>query len=61
MLPGNDPAWPSHFSLDDQSIFAVGYYHQRTELWRKKEKPEDVIEESSEEKPFMYNDLFSQI
>lgn len=61
MLPGNDPAWPSHFSLDDQSIFAVGYYHQRTELWRKKEKPEDVIEESLEEKPFMHNDLFSQI
>ncbi len=38
LIPGSEPKLPTHFSLDDQSIFAVGYHHQRVELWRKKEK-----------------------
>lgn len=29
---------PAHLSLDDQSRFAIGYYHQRQELFMKKEK-----------------------
>ncbi len=29
---------PAHLSLDDQSRFAIGYYHQRQELFTKKEK-----------------------
>ncbi len=49
LFPGNSPELPTHFSLDDQSVFAVGYYHQRTELWRKKEKEEGIIEESSDD------------
>ena len=49
LFPGNSPELPTHFSLDDQSVFAVGYYHQRTELWRKKEKEESTIEESSDD------------
>ena len=30
---------PAHFSLDDQSRFAIGYYQQRQELYKKKEEP----------------------
>ena len=29
--------FPSHLSLDDQGRFAVGYYHQRQDLFRKKD------------------------
>lgn len=29
---------PAHLSLDDQSRFAIGYYHQRQDLFTKKEK-----------------------
>lgn len=36
-LPGETPEFPAYFSPDEQSIFAIGYYHQRTELWAKKE------------------------
>lgn len=45
LIPGGIPEMPTHFSLDDQSIFAVGYYHQRVEAWRKKEETEDHLEE----------------
>lgn len=45
LIPGGTPEMPTHFSLDDQSIFAVGYYHQRVEAWRKKEETEDHLEE----------------
>lgn len=29
---------PAHLSLDDQSRFAIGYYHQRQDLYTKKDK-----------------------
>ncbi|MDY0104742.1 MAG: type I-C CRISPR-associated protein Cas8c/Csd1 [Lentimicrobium sp.] len=29
---------PTHLSLDDQSRFAIGYYHQRQDLYTKKDK-----------------------
>jgi len=32
-----DKSFPSHFSLDDQGRFAVGYYHQRQDFFTKKE------------------------
>jgi CRISPR-associated protein Csd1 len=32
--------FPSHLSLDDQGRFAVGYYHQRQDFFRKKETNE---------------------
>jgi CRISPR-associated protein Csd1 len=35
-LPANNP-FPSHLSLDDQGRFAVGYYHQRQDFFKKKE------------------------
>jgi len=33
----NSNGMPSHLSLDDQSRFAIGYYHQRQELFTKKD------------------------
>ena len=29
--------FPPHLSLEDQGMFALGYYHQRKALWTKKE------------------------
>ena len=31
--------FPKHLSLEDQGIFSLGYYHQRNDLFRKKDKP----------------------
>lgn len=33
---------PAHLSLDDQSRFAIGYYHQRLALWTPKTKEESI-------------------
>lgn len=33
--------FPSHLSLDAQGMFALGYYHQKQELYKKAEKKED--------------------
>lgn len=29
-------AWLAHLKLEEQGLFALGYYHQRADLWRKK-------------------------
>jgi len=34
----NSNGLPAHMSLDDQSRFAIGYYHQRQDLFTKKDK-----------------------
>ncbi len=31
-----DKSFPAHLSLDDQGRFAVGYYHQRQDFFKKK-------------------------
>lgn len=51
LFPGSAPEFPTHFTLDDQSIFAVGYYHQRVDLWTKRSTKEDdcVINEIDEQ------------
>jgi len=33
--------FPSHLSLDDQGLFAIGYYHQRKDFYPKADKKED--------------------
>lgn len=33
--------FPAHLSLDDQGLFAIGYYHQRKDFFTKSEKKED--------------------
>ena len=30
------PEFPRHMDLDGQAMFALGYYHQRNDIWRKK-------------------------
>ncbi len=30
-------AFPAHFSLDEQGVFAIGYYHQRQDLFTKRD------------------------
>lgn len=32
---------PKYLTLDDQSRFAIGYYHQREELWKKRENTDN--------------------
>jgi len=34
-------AFPAHLSLDDQGLFAIGYYHQRKDFYTKSNKKED--------------------
>ena len=33
-------AFPKTLSLEEQGLFALGYYHQKADLWKGKEKPE---------------------
>lgn len=33
--------FPAHLTLDDQGLFALGYYHQRKDFYTKKENKED--------------------
>jgi CRISPR-associated protein Csd1 len=33
-------AFPSSLSLEQQGLFALGYYHQKADLWKAKDKPE---------------------
>jgi len=33
--------FPAHLSLDDQGLFAIGYYHQRKDFYTKADKKED--------------------
>ena len=35
---------PAHLDLDGQAMFALGYYHQRNALYRKKETPAESAE-----------------
>jgi CRISPR-associated protein Csd1 len=39
---------PSSLNLEDQGLFAVGYYHQRQELWRPKPKTEAPLPQDKE-------------
>lgn len=39
---------PPHLSMEDQARFAIGYYHQRQDLFTKKEKNNDNDENSDE-------------
>ena len=37
LIPAEVPTFPATFSLDEQSLFAVGYYHQRVDSFKKKD------------------------
>ncbi len=32
--------FPAHLTIEEQGLFAIGYYHQRNMLWRKTERPD---------------------
>ena len=40
-IMGRLDGFPSHLKLEDQGLFAIGYYHQRQDFFTKKEKPEN--------------------
>lgn len=37
LIPAEAPTFPATFSLDEQSLFAVGYYHQKVDTYREEE------------------------
>ena len=37
LIPAEAPTVPATFSLDEQSLFAVGYYHQKVDTYKKEE------------------------
>lgn len=39
-------AFPSHMNLQDQGLFAIAYYQQKNELWRKKDADTEQGEET---------------
>jgi CRISPR-associated protein Csd1 len=43
MEPGNDPI-PVSLRSAEQAMFGIGYYHQRSEAFRKRETPSDIVE-----------------
>jgi len=44
-IHGSLNSFPSHFGLEDQGLFAIGYYHQRQDFFTKKDKPETTTEQ----------------
>lgn len=45
LITTKEKAFPSTFSLDEQSLFAVGYYHQKVYTYNKKEDADNPTEE----------------
>ena len=37
---GHIKEFPAHMALDQQGMFAIGYYHQRQDFYTKKENPQ---------------------
>lgn len=52
LYEANVPVFPAVFSLDEQSIFAVGYYHQKAFREQKAGETEDKQNESTEKELF---------
>lgn len=45
LITTKEKAFPATFSLDEQSLFAVGYYHQKVYTYNKKEDSDNPTEE----------------
>lgn len=52
LYEANVPVFPAVFSLDEQSIFAVGYYHQKAFREQKADETDDKQNESTEKELF---------
>ena len=48
LIPAEVPTFPATFSLDEQSLFAVGYYHQKVDSYKKKEDTDNPTEETEQ-------------
>ena len=48
LIPAEVPTFPATFSLDEQSLFAVGYYHQKVDSYKKKENTDNPTEETEQ-------------
>lgn len=48
LIPGENPNFPLRFNLDQQSVFAVGYYHQKAYSFSKKKQKENENESNTE-------------
>ena len=48
LFPGDHPHFPAHLSLDEQSLFAVGYYHQKHAPWGKTDNDQATLSDQSE-------------
>ena len=48
LIPAEVPTFPATFSLDEQSLFAVGYYHQKVNSYKKKEDTDNPTEETEQ-------------
>ncbi len=48
LIPAETPIFPATFSLDEQSLFAVGYYHQKADPSKKETSQVDNQEEATE-------------
>ena len=44
-------AFPAHLPLDEQGMFAIGYYHQRQDFFTKKDKADDIDNAAQTELP----------
>lgn len=48
LIPAETPIFPATFSLDEQSLFAVGYYHQKADSSKKETSQVNNQEEATE-------------
>jgi CRISPR-associated protein Csd1 len=40
-IVGEIKEFPAHLNLEDQGMFAIGYYHQRQAFYTKSENPKE--------------------
>ena len=49
LITTKEKAFPATFSLDEQSLFAVAYHHQKVDIYKKKEEDTDNPTEEIEQ------------
>ena len=48
LITTKEKAFPATFSLDEQSLFAVAYHHQKVDIYKKKEDTDNPTEETEQ-------------
>ena len=49
LLGGDESPYPTHFTLEEQGFFSLGYYHQKQYHYSSKEEREAIDNNSSSE------------